>query len=162
VKVQLQKTSRVREAIANGRLSDMNETEIISLIRLAKTIGVVGMQDEAHADRPAFAIPKQLAQRGYELFPINPKIQESLGRPSLASLSELPVRVDILDVFRRAEHIPALTAEILALPSDKRPRAVWLQSGITEPESEAKLTAAGMTVVSDRCLGVYAAYASRT
>lgn len=140
---------------------DMNESEIISLIRQAKTIGVVGMQDEAHADRPGFLIPQQLVHRGYELYPVNPTIQSSLGRASLPSVRELPVAVDILDVFRRAEHIPALTEEILALPADRRPKAVWLQTGITEPESEAKLAAAGMTVVSDRCLGVYAAYASR-
>lgn len=140
----------------------MNESEIISLIRQARTIGVVGMQDEAHSDLPAFAIPNQLASRGYELYPVNPTIQSSLGRPALASVAELPVAVDILDVFRRAEHIPALTEEILALPEDRRPKAVWLQSGITEPESESKLAAAGMKVVSDRCLGVYAAYASRS
>jgi predicted CoA-binding protein len=140
----------------------MNESEIISLIRLARTIGVVGMQDEAHSDRPAFAIPKQLAQRGYEVYPVNPKIQSSLGQTALATVNDLPVRVDILDVFRRAEHIPALTNEILELPAERRPKAVWLQSGITEPESEAKLAAAGITVVSDRCLGVYAAYAGRS
>lgn len=140
----------------------MNESEIVSLIRLAKTIGVVGMQDEAHSDLPAFAIPKQLVQRGYDVYPVNPNITASLGRTALPSVRELPVQVDILEVFRRAEHIPELTEEILALPAERRPKAVWLQSGITEPESEAKLAAAGMKVVSDRCLGVYAAYASRS
>jgi predicted CoA-binding protein len=139
----------------------MNEPEIIELVRSAKTIGVVGMQDETHADRPAFAIPKQLVQRGYDVYPVNPTIHSSLGKTALASIRELPVRVDILDVFRRAEHVPGLTNEILALPPDRRPKAVWLQSGITEPESEAKLAAAGLTVVSDRCLGVYASYAAR-
>jgi uncharacterized protein len=140
----------------------MTESEMVSLIRLAKTIGVVGMQDEAHADRPAFAIPQQLLQRGYDVYPINPTISSSLGRTAYASVSELPIRVDILDVFRPAQDVPQLTEEILALPAERRPKAVWLQSGITEPESEAKLAAAGITVVSDRCLGVYAAYASRS
>jgi predicted CoA-binding protein len=139
----------------------MNEPEIIELVRSAETIGVVGMQDETRADRPAFAIPKQLVQRGYDVYPVNPTIHSSLGKTALASIRELPVRVDILDVFRRAEHVPGLTNEILALPPDRRPKAVWLQSGITEPESEAKLAAAGITVVSDRCLGVYASYAAR-
>lgn len=139
----------------------MNESEIISLVRTAKSIGVVGMQDETHPDRPAFAIPKQLVQRGYEVYPVNPTIRSSLGKNAYAAVRDLPLRVDILDVFRRAEHIPALTQEILALPAERRPRTVWLQSGITEPESEAKLAAEGIQVVSDRCLGVYAAYASR-
>jgi predicted CoA-binding protein len=139
----------------------MTESDLVSLIRQAKTIGVVGMQDEANSDRPAFAIPQQLVQRGYDVYPVNPKIRSSLGKDAYSSVSELPVQVDILDVFRRAEHVPALTDEILALPAERRPRTVWLQTGITEPESEAKLAAAGITVVSDRCLGVYAAYASR-
>jgi predicted CoA-binding protein len=81
----------------------MTESEMVSLIRLAKTIGVVGMQDEAHADRPAFAIPQQLLQRGYDVYPINPTISSSLGRTAYASVSELPIRVDILDVFRPAQ-----------------------------------------------------------
>jgi predicted CoA-binding protein len=152
----------MRSTYAEGKMRGMNESQIISVIRLAKTIAVVGMQDEAHSDLPAFAIPKQLVQRGYDVYPVNPTIHSSLGKPAHASVSELPVRVDILDVFRRAEHIPQLTNEILALPPERRPKAVWLQSGITEPDSEARLAAAGITVVSDRCLGVYAAYASRS
>jgi uncharacterized protein len=139
----------------------MNESEIVSIVRQAKTIGIVGMQDEEHSDRPAFAIPKQLVQRGYDVYPVNPTIRSTLGKDAYASVRDLPLQVDILDVFRRSEHVPALTEEILALPADRRPKTVWLQTGVTEPESEAKLAAAGITVVSDRCLGVYAAYAAR-
>ena len=139
----------------------MEESDILTLVQQAKTIGVVGMQDETRSDRPAFAIPQQLLRRGYEVFPVNPKIRSSLGRKAYTRVSELPIRVDILDVFRRAEHIPQLTSEVLALDKDKRPRAVWLQSGITHPESEARLSAEGIAVVSDRCLGVYAARVKR-
>ncbi len=151
----------MRRSDDDGMVPAMNESEIISIVRLAQTIGVVGMQDEEHSDRPAFAIPKQLVQRGYDVYPVNPTIRSALGKVTYASVRDLPVRVDILDVFRSAEHIPALTDEILALPADRRPKTVWLQTGVTEPESEAKLAAEGITVVSDRCLGVYAAYAAR-
>jgi hypothetical protein len=64
--------------------------------------------------------------------------------------------VDILDVFRRPEVIPTLADEILALPPEKRPKVVWLQTGITNPEAEAKMEKAGLKVVSDSCLGVVA------
>jgi predicted CoA-binding protein len=80
-----------------------------------------------------------------------------LGEKAFASLQDLPIKVDILDVFRRSDAIPALADEIIALPEAKRPRVVWLQSGISHPEAEAKLEKAGFKVVSDACLGVYSA-----
>jgi uncharacterized protein len=139
----------------------MQEAEILNAVRQAKTVAVVGMQDQANADRPAYQIPAQLQRRGYALFPVNPKITEALGIMSLDSIADLPFAPDILDVFRRSEHIPALVDEVLALPEDQRPKLVWLQSGITHPQSEARLEAAGINVVTDRCLGVYAARTSR-
>jgi uncharacterized protein len=135
----------------------LDEQATLQLVRDAKTIAVLGMQDEAHADRPAYAIPAQLLRRGYTIYPVNPKIQSSLGLPALARLADLPVRPDILDVFRRSEFVPAIADEVLALPPERRPKAVWLQSGITHPAAEAKLEAADIAVVADRCLGVYAA-----
>jgi predicted CoA-binding protein len=136
---------------------NVSEQETLDLVRDAKTVAVYGMQDEKKADRPAYLIPMALQGRGMKLYPVNPAIQSSLGEKSLASLKDLPVKVDILDVFRRSEAIPELAEEILALPETIRPRTVWLQSGIAHPEAEAKLAAAGFKVVSDACLGVYAA-----
>lgn len=135
---------------------NMNEKEITDIVKNAHTVAVYGMQDERKKDRPAYRIPAQLKKRGIKLFPVNPKIQFSLGEKALASLKDLPVKVDILDVFRRSEAIPELVEEILALPEEKKPKAVWLQTGITHPESEHKLENAGFKVVSDACLGVYA------
>jgi predicted CoA-binding protein len=136
---------------------NVSEQEVLDLVRDAKTVAVYGMQDEKKADRPAYLIPMALQGRGMKLYPVNPAIQSSLGEKSLPSLKDLPVKVDILDVFRRSEAIPELTEEILALPEAIRPRTVWLQSGIAHPEAEAKLAAAGFKVVSDACLSVYAA-----
>jgi predicted CoA-binding protein len=71
-------------------------------------------------------------------------------------VSALPAGVDVLDVFRRSDAIPELADQLLALPAERRPRTVWLQSGIRHDESAERLAAAGMKVVQDRCLGVYA------
>jgi predicted CoA-binding protein len=98
-----------------------------------------------------------LKERGIKLYPVNPKIQSSLGEKAYAAIRDVPVKVDILDVFRRPDVLPALADEIIALPEEKRPPVVWLQSGITHPQAEAKLEKAGFKVVSDACLGVYAA-----
>jgi hypothetical protein len=115
------------------------------------------MQDESKMDRPAYQIPATLKERGMKLYPVNPKIESSLGEKAYAAVKDLPVQVDILDVFRRPDVIPVLAEELLALPVEKRPKLIWLQSGITHPEAEAKLEKAGFKVVSDACLGVYAA-----
>jgi hypothetical protein len=92
-----------------------------------------------------------------KIIPVNPHIQSSLGEKAVATIKDLSVKVDILDVFRRPDVIPTLVDEILALPVEKRPQVVWLQTGITHPEAEAKLEKAGLKVVSDACLGVIAA-----
>lgn len=132
------------------------ENEMLQIVKDAKTVAVYGMQDEKKADRPAYLIPAALQARGMKLYPVNPAIQSSLGEKSLASLKDLPLKVDILDVFRRSEAIPELAEEIIALPEAIRPKVVWLQSGISHPAAEAKLEGAGFKVVSDACLSVYA------
>ncbi|HET9869739.1 MAG TPA: CoA-binding protein [bacterium] len=138
-------------------MANQSDPQAEQWVKEAATVAVVGMQDEAHSDRAAFRIPQMLQERGLKLYPVNPKIQSSLGEKALPDLKSLPVKVDILDVFRRSEAVPELVEEILALPEDRRPRGVWLQSGITHPDAEARLEAAGLKVVSDACLGVFAA-----
>ena len=135
----------------------LEENEILRIVREAKTVAVYGMQDESRMDAPAYQIPAALQARGLKLYPVNPKIQSSLGEKAAAALKDLPVKVDILDVFRRSEALPALAEEILALPEAIRPPVVWFQTGITHPEAEAKLEKAGFKVVSDACLSVYSA-----
>jgi len=136
-------------------MANQSEDQIIRIVKDAKTVAVYGMQDESRMDRPAYTIPALLQSRGLKLYPVNPKIQSSLGEKAYADLKSLPVKVDILDVFRRGDAIPELADEILTLPADKRPTTVWLQTGISHPEAELKLEKAGLKVVSDACLGVY-------
>jgi predicted CoA-binding protein len=135
----------------------LSEQEALQIVKDAKTVAVYGMQNEDNMERPAYQIPAVLQQRGLKLYPINPKIESSLGEKALASLNDLPLVVDILDVFRRSDAIPELADEIIALPASKRPKVIWLQTGITHPAAEAKLEAAGFKVISDACLGVFAA-----
>ena len=135
---------------------NVSEQEMVEIVLKARTVAVEGMQDEKKMDRPAYQIPAMLKERGIKLYPVNPNIQSSLGEKAYAALRDLPEKVDILDVFRRPDVIPDLAEEIIALPVEKRPRVVWLQTGITHPEAEAKLEKAGFKVVSDACLGVIA------
>jgi predicted CoA-binding protein len=125
------------------------------IVRGMRTVAVVGMKDERRADEAAFAIPALVHARGCEVIPINPTIASALGVPSLPAVSALQRRVDVLDVFRRSDRLPALADEILALPEERRPDVVWLQSGIRHEAAAERLAAAGIKVVQDRCLGVY-------
>ncbi len=134
-----------------------SEAELGALIRAMRTIAVVGIKDgQNDPDAPAYSIPLLLAESGRSVIGINPTIPSALGQPTLRSVAELPAAVDVIDVFRRSEALPELAEQLLALPASKRPRTVWFQSGIRHDEVAAKLVAAGMSVVQDRCLGVYA------
>ncbi|HJT24260.1 MAG TPA: CoA-binding protein, partial [bacterium] len=110
---------------------NVSEEEVLEIARTAKTVAVEGMQDEKKMDRPAYQIPAMLQERGMKLYPVNPNIQSSLGEKAYPAIKDVPVQVDILDVFRRPDVIPALADELIALPQEKRPKVVWLQSGIT-------------------------------
>src|SRR6202453_5432494 len=117
----------------------MTETEALQIVKDAKTVAVYDMQNETQMDRPAYLIPAMLKERGLKLYPVNPKIESSLGEKALASLKDLPLAVDILDVFRRSDAIPELADEIIALPAEKRPKVVWLQTGIRSEEHTSEL-----------------------
>jgi hypothetical protein len=131
--------------------------DLAAIVRAARVVAVVGMKDESRRHEPAFAIPRMLVDAGLEVIPVNPTIGEAMGRRSWPRLADVPVAFDLVDVFRRSERIPDLAREILALPPERRPRVVWLQSGIRHDGAAALLAEAGMTVVQDECLGVIAA-----
>lgn len=105
---------------------NVTDQEMMEIVRTARTVAVEGMQDEAKMDRPAYHIPARLKQMGMKVYPVNPNIQSSLGEKAYPSLKEVPERVDILDVFRRPDVIPALADEILALPRKNAPK--WFGS----------------------------------
>jgi predicted CoA-binding protein len=134
-----------------------SEDELAAIVRGMRTVAVVGMKDETRADQAAYAIPRMLSERGCQVIPINPTIRAALGVPALRSVTELVERVDVLNVFRRADAVPALADEVLSMPAARRPAVVWLQSGIRHDAAAQRLADAGILVVQDRCLGVYAA-----
>jgi len=139
----------------NENLVD-REDALAGIVRAMRRVGVVGIKDESRPDEPAYSIPAMLRDLGCTVIGINPTIPMALGSPTLRSVDELAEAVDVLDVFRRIDVIPALADEILAMPAERRPRVVWLQSGIRHDGAADRLAAAGICVVQDHCLGVYA------
>lgn len=137
-----------------GRIA-LDEADIAALVRAMRVVAVIGMKDERAADQPAFGIPQIVQARGIRVIPVNPRIRAALGEVAYPRIADVPEAFDAVNVFRRASNVPAHAGEILALPEERRPRVVWMQTGIASDAAAAALTAAGIDVVMDRCLGVY-------
>jgi predicted CoA-binding protein len=135
-----------------GRILD-DDDELGPLLRGLRRIAVLGIRSERFGDRPAHYVPAALAASGVAVVPVpvhEPEVREILGAPVVRSLGEISGTVDLVNVFRRAEDLPAHLDALLAL----RPPAVWLQSGIRDDDFARALTRAGIDVVQDRCLMV--------
>jgi len=131
----------------NGPALDALMAEIFDRCR---TIAVVGIKDGPDDD--AFRVPAYMQAHGYHIAPVSPKLARVLGEPCTAALRELAGPVDLVNLFRAPRHLPGHVDEILALAP--RPFAAWFQLGIRHDEAAARLEAAGVRVVQDRCLMV--------
>jgi predicted CoA-binding protein len=134
-----------------------SEEGLASIIREARTVAVVGIKDgsdDEHA--PAFTIPRVLQHRGLRVIPVNPRLQEALGEPAYPDLASVPEPFDVVQIFRRAEHVPAIADEILALPAARRPGVVWMQTGISHAGAAERLASVGIKVVQNHCMKVFA------
>jgi len=140
----------------NPTIEVTDEGTLAGIVRDARTVAVVGMVDESKADRPAFAIPKTLQEYGLQVIPVNPTIETSLGEKAYPDVASVPMPFDVVNVFQRAEKVGPVADAILALPRERRPKVVWIQTGIRNDDAAARLAAQGIQVVQDRCLGVYA------
>ncbi len=119
---------------------------IRTLLEEAKTIAVVGISPRP--ERPSHRIAARLIDWGYRVIPVRPAISEVLGLKAYARLSDVPERIDIVDVFRNPEDAGPIVDECIALGV----RAVWLQEGVVNEPAAERARAAGMTVVMDRCI----------
>ena len=129
-------------------MTNPSDADIRQLLSSASTIAIVGAS--SNPDRSSHGIMWKLLQVGYRVIPVNPNETEVLGQKAYASLSDVPVPIDIVDVFRRAEFTPAIADEAVKVHA----KALWLQQGVTNEDAAAKATAGGLTVVMDACIGV--------
>lgn len=113
-----------------------------------RTIAVVGLS--ANWYRPSYFAAKYMLDHGYTVIPVNPGYPEVLGQKCYPSLRDVPQKVDIVDCFRRAEDIPAIADEAIAIGA----RVLWMQIGVINPEAARKAEAAGLEVVMDRCVKI--------
>src|SRR5271155_1837981 len=132
----------------------MNEPELIrNMLGVTtkenpRTIAVIGLSEVP--SKPSHYVSAYMQQHGYKIYPVNPSIPEVLGEKSYASLSDLPVKPDIVDVFRLPRFIPAIVDAMLKLGL----KTLWVQQGIVNLEAAARAEAGGIRVVMDRCIMV--------
>lgn len=122
------------------------DSAIADLLRGVKTIAIVGLSSDP--DRPSHGVAKALQEAGYRIIPVRPGGGEILGEPVVSSLAEVADQVDLVDVFRAPEHVPAIVDEVLALGL----KALWLQDGVIDEAAAERAVAAGVFVVMDRCI----------
>jgi uncharacterized protein len=119
---------------------------VAQILRGAKTIAVVGLS--SNPMRASHGVAEYLKSAGYRIIPVNPNETEVLGEKTYARLEDVPEPVDIVDVFRRAEEVPAVAESAIKIKA----RVLWMQLGIENAEAAEKARAAGLLVVENACL----------
>jgi uncharacterized protein len=127
--------------------SNPSDAALTSLLTAARTIAIVGAS--SNPDKASHGIMQKLQHVGYKVIPVNPRETEILGERSYPSLLDVPERIDIVDVFRRAEDTPAIADEAVTIGA----KALWLQTGIVSEDAAARAEAGGLVVVMDACIG---------
>jgi predicted CoA-binding protein len=126
------------------------DAELRELLRTSHRIAVVGLSRKPH--RASFGVAEYLQRVGYRIVPVHPAGGVTLGEPVHPDLRSAAASgpLDIVNIFRRSEFVPALLDDLLAV----RPRLVWMQLAVEHAETATQLEAAGIAVVMDRCLAV--------
>ena len=112
-----------------------------------KNIAVVGMSK--NDGKAAHYVPKYLIDHGYNVIPVNPTTNEILGRKSYPQVSSVPEKIDIVDIFRPSEDVPAVVKDVIKKDGIK---VIWMQKGIYSPEAERMAKEKGIEVVYNRCM----------
>jgi predicted CoA-binding protein len=123
------------------------DDELRAILSTSRTIAIVGASSKP--DRPSYGVMKVLMAAGFEVIPVTPREPRILGRTTYPTLTDVPERIDIVDVFRRPEDTPEIADEAVRIGA----KTLWLQLGIANEEAAARAQAGGLVVVMDLCIG---------
>lgn len=144
-----QRTGAVSSGSAvNGTEFATTSFERLRILQRYRRIAMVGLS--ANPYRPSHFAAIYMLAEGYELFPVNPREREILGRPSYASLAEVPGPVEIVDIFREPGAVPAIVEEAIAVGA----KVIWMQLGVIHEAAARRARAAGLEVVMDACVKI--------
>lgn len=125
-----------------------NNEEIKKILTQYKNIAIVGLSKREEAD--SHQVAKYLIEQGYNVIPVNPTIDEILGRKSYPDLKSVPVEVEIVDIFRKPQAVP----DIVDMAIEKKAKVVWMQLGIANNEAAKKALDNGLKVVQNKCIKI--------
>jgi predicted CoA-binding protein len=125
---------------------EINSRETINaILDQCRTIAVVGLSSDP--GRPSHSVASYMRREGYRVIPVNPNETEVFGTKSFGSLSEVPEKIDLVDIFRRADEAGKAVDEAVTVGA----KAVWMQEGVIDAAAAERAHAAGLLVVMDRC-----------
>ncbi|MBI4564867.1 MAG: CoA-binding protein [Planctomycetes bacterium] len=125
-----------------------NTEAIRNLLTRSRTVAVVGCSPDPRRD--SHDVAAYLIAAGYAVFPVNPAVGTLLGRPCYPDLRSIPEAIDIVDIFRRPEHVPAIVEQALVVGA----KAIWMQLGVGHAEAAAQAAQSGLDVVVEKCIKV--------
>ncbi len=129
-------------------MAEQPEQTSAAILKSYRVVAVVGLSPKP--ERPSYQVAQYLQSHGYRIIPVNPGCREILGEKCYASLKDIPFPVEVVDIFRQVEAIPAIVDEAIAVGA----KAVWMQLGLEEQEAAQKAARAGLQVVMNRCMKV--------
>jgi predicted CoA-binding protein len=122
------------------------DDRIREILRAYKNVAVVGLSSDE--SRPSYGVSRYLQKRGYKIIPVNPKETEILGEKVYPSLSDIPDKVDIVDIFRRSEFVPPIADEAIKIGA----KVIWFQEGVINHPAAIRASQQGVLVVMDKCI----------
>jgi hypothetical protein len=136
--------------MAECRLPETNaeDPEVLEILRRSKTVAVVGISHKE--ERDSHKVARYLKEHGYRMIPVNPKYKEVLGETCYPDLQAVPEHIDVVDIFRNIEAIPAIVDEAIAVKAG----SVWMQLELAHNESADKARKAGLAVVMNKCIKI--------
>jgi hypothetical protein len=122
------------------------DSAVKSLLHMTRTVAMVGLSPDE--EKPSNVVARYLKSNGFRVIPVNPGRDSILGEKSYKSLSDIPEKIDVVDIFMRAERVVSVVEEAIQL----KPKAIWLQSGIRSDEAKALAEKSGIMFVMDKCM----------
>jgi predicted CoA-binding protein len=131
---------------AHMPFTNPTQDEICRMLRAVRSIAVVGLSPKP--ERPSFRVAQAMRGYGFRIVPVHPLAREILGQTVYPDLEHIPFKVDMVDVFRAPEYVPAIVESCIAIGTPR----LWLQEGVVDEAAAVRARDAGLTVVMDRCM----------
>ena len=122
------------------------DKEIKEMLEQTKTIAILGLSPKPQRD--SYMVAKYLQAKGYRIIPVRPGQKEILGEKAYPDLTSIPEKLEIVDIFRRSEHVPAIVDEAIKAGA----KVIWMQEGVVHHDAAIKASQSGLTVIMDRCM----------